>query len=260
VLNAHSLFFETLGELGVVGLALLLVALGGIVAGLAWKARGPGRGVPAAALAATLTWIAHAAVDWDWQLVAVSIWVFGLAAAVMARPAPAEELARPAFVARIPPRPLRIVLALAALALAIVPYRMAQSQGDLNAAFAAYQRGDCPTAVDRSLASLGAVGQRTEPWELVAYCDVKGGRGTLAVRAIDQAVALDPDNWELHYAKALVLGSQRRDPRPAARRAYALNPLQAETQAALKAFHTSRPRLWDRRARRLPLPIFSAHP
>jgi O-antigen ligase len=260
VLNAHSLFFETLGELGAVGLALLVIALGGIVAGLAWRARGPARGVPAAALAATLTWIAHAAVDWDWQLVAVSIWVFGLAGAVLARPAPAEELAAPAFVARILPRPLRIVIALAALALAIVPFRMAQSEARLEAAVNAFLGGNCPAAVDGSLASLGAVGQRTEPWELIAYCDVRGGRGKLALRAIDQAVALDPDNWELHYAKALVLGAQSRDPRPEARRAHALNPLQSEPQAAVKAFHTKKPRLWNRRARRLPLPIYTAKP
>lgn len=261
VLNAHSLFFETLGELGIVGLALIVVALGAIVVGLAWRARGPNRGVPAAALAATITWIAHAAVDWDWQLVAVSIWVFGLAGAVLAAPAVAEETSpRRRFAARVPPRLLRLVLALAVLALAIQPFRMAQSESRLEAGVDAFLKGDCPTAVDDALASLSAVNQRSEPWELLAYCDVQGGRGALGLKAIDAAVSRDPDNWELRYGQALVRGSQRKDPRPAARTALRLNPLGQQTQDAVKAFRTSDPRKWDRRARRLPLPIFTAQP
>ena len=87
VLDAHSLYIETLGELGVVGLALLLTALGAILAGLAWRLRGPGRPAAAAVLAATLTWAVHAGVDWDWELAAVTIWVFGLAGIALA-PAP----------------------------------------------------------------------------------------------------------------------------------------------------------------------------
>jgi O-Antigen ligase len=257
VLNAHSLFFETLGELGAVGLALLLIALGAIVVGLAWRSRGPGRGVPAAALAATITWIAHAAVDWDWQLAAVSIWVFGLAGAVLAR---SDHEGRRPFAARMPPRTLRIVLALAALALAVVPARMAQSESRLEAGVNAFLRGDCPAAVDAALDSLSAVAQRTEPWELLAYCDVRAGRGPLALKAIGEGVARDPDNWELHYARALVLGSQARDPRPEARRALALNPQSTQTREAVKAFRTKKPKLWDRRARRLPLPVFTAKP
>jgi O-antigen ligase len=64
VRDAHSIWFETAAELGVVGLALLLMLFGGTaVAALrvppAWVAG------PAAAL---VVWVVHSALDWDWEL------------------------------------------------------------------------------------------------------------------------------------------------------------------------------------------------
>jgi HAMP domain-containing protein len=185
----------------------------------------------------------------------VTIWVFGLAGAVLAAPPGAP---RTGLAARQPGRTLRLVLALAALALAIAPLRTAQSQQRLETAFDAFLRGDCATTVNQALGSLDAVSQRTEPWELLAYCDAEHGQDQLALRAIRAAVARDPGDWELHYGEALVEGVQGVDPRPAAARALALNPLGPQTKLAAKAFHTHRRRLWERRAARLPLPIFTA--
>ena len=246
VLNAHSLYLETLGELGAVGLGLLALGLGAIVIGLVLRLRGPDGAVAAAALAATLTWLVHAGVDWDWQLAAVTVWMFGLAAAVLAAPA--------GFAAGTPGRTLRLLLALGAVALALAPLRTAQSQAALDRAVTAFLRGDCPTSVDAALDSLAAVRERAEPWELIAYCDVRAGRGRLALRAIRGAVARDPGNWAFHYGEALVRGSQRRDPRRAAARAHALNPREPLTTQAVRAFRTSRPAAWQRRALRLKLP------
>jgi O-antigen ligase len=62
--NAHSLYLETLAELGVVGLALLLVFL--------VLALTRARASPAAA-AVVAAWAVHAAVDWDWQLPAATL-------------------------------------------------------------------------------------------------------------------------------------------------------------------------------------------
>jgi O-antigen ligase len=61
--NAHSLYLETFAELGVVGLALLVCALALALV----RAREP------AALAVLAAFAVHAAVDWDWQLPAVTI-------------------------------------------------------------------------------------------------------------------------------------------------------------------------------------------
>lgn len=76
VLNAHSLEVETIGELGIVGIALLLVFLGSIVAGAVHtrvnSRGGLGRSQGAAVSGACTVWIVHGAFDWDWQMTAVT--------------------------------------------------------------------------------------------------------------------------------------------------------------------------------------------
>ena len=70
VRDAHSLYMETLAELGPVGLALLLVALA-----LPLVAAVRARRVPlvSAAFAAYVAFLAHSGVDWDWELAAVTL-------------------------------------------------------------------------------------------------------------------------------------------------------------------------------------------
>lgn len=71
VLDAHSLYLEQLAELGLVGLALLLLALAPpLVAAL----RGPAaRAGLAAATGAYVAFLLHAGLDWDWELPAVTV-------------------------------------------------------------------------------------------------------------------------------------------------------------------------------------------
>ena len=246
VMDAHSLYIETLGEMGIVGITLLTVALLAIAVGLVTRLRGPARPGAAAVLGVLGTWMLHAGVDWDWELTAVSVWVFGLAGIALAAP-----VGRPA---RSPmPRLLRLLAALALLVLAISPAAMWRSQTQLHEAAGAFERGDCAGSVDAALNSLGAVGARAEPWELIAYCNVRLGQPQLAIDAADAAVRRDPDNWEYHYTLALVRGAARKDPRKAAAEALRLNPEQPEAQEAVKAFRTDRPAQWERRARKLPI-------
>jgi O-antigen ligase len=70
VQNAHSLYVETLAELGVVGLALLLFALA-TPALAATRIRGSP--YAAGAFGAYVASAAHTAVDWDWALPAVTL-------------------------------------------------------------------------------------------------------------------------------------------------------------------------------------------
>jgi len=67
VRDAHSLELETAAELGLVGLGLLAGFLGGVAwCGARGRQRAPGLVAgPAAALAA---WLAHSALDWDWEM------------------------------------------------------------------------------------------------------------------------------------------------------------------------------------------------
>ncbi len=64
VRDAHSIWFETAAELGLVGLALLGMLFGGTVLA---ALRAPAAQVagPAAAL---IVWAVHSALDWDWEL------------------------------------------------------------------------------------------------------------------------------------------------------------------------------------------------
>ncbi len=83
--DAHSLFIETLGELGLVGFILLVSTLLLIVGAFAWRARGPDRAMFAALLAAGIGWAIAAGVDWDWEMPAVTLWLFAFGGAVLAR-------------------------------------------------------------------------------------------------------------------------------------------------------------------------------
>jgi hypothetical protein len=65
----HSLYFETLAELGVIGAVLLVLAL---VPPLVAFALVHGHSEASATLAAFVVFLAHASVDWDWQLPAVT--------------------------------------------------------------------------------------------------------------------------------------------------------------------------------------------
>ena len=74
VTDAHSLYLQTLGELGIVGFMSMVIAVVGAVALLATRIRGRDRTVFAALFAAALAWAIHAGVDWDWQMPAVTLW------------------------------------------------------------------------------------------------------------------------------------------------------------------------------------------
>jgi hypothetical protein len=149
----------------------------------------------------------------------------------------------------------RIGLVLGCLLLAVVPGRIMFSEARLDDGRAAFARGDCAGAVDSALGSIDALAVRADPYVILGYCDVRLGLPELAVRAMDGAVARDPGNWETHYGRALVLGAAGLDPRPSARRALALNPLEPLAREAVEAFATEDPQTWRRRALEARLPV-----
>jgi O-antigen ligase len=257
--DGHSLYLEVLGELGLVGIGLLALALLLILGGFAALARGPDRMIGAALFAAGVTWALHAGVDWQWEMPAVTAWVFAtgglaLAGRVDRSRAPAYPAGRSRPALRSLPR---LLAAVGALLLLLVPLAIHRSQGPLFAAARAWSAGDCPTAIDRALASRDALAIRPEPYVLIGYCDVRLGRPRLAVRALERAARLDPDNWEMHYGLALVRAAAGLDPRPQARVAARLNPSDSDLATALvtSLVSTDDPRAWRRRALAAPLPL-----
>jgi O-Antigen ligase len=81
--DAHSLYVETLAELGLVGLALLVALL----VAVAMCGRRAYRAAPAAAagpIAALAVWALHAGLDWDWEMPALTLVALALAGLVCA--------------------------------------------------------------------------------------------------------------------------------------------------------------------------------
>jgi O-antigen ligase len=67
--DAHSLYLESLAELGLIGVLLLAVALAAPLVAI----RRPTRAVLAGLAGAYVAFVVHAAVDWDWELPAVTL-------------------------------------------------------------------------------------------------------------------------------------------------------------------------------------------
>src|SRR5947199_212703 len=84
VLDAHSLYLETLSELGPLGLVLLLGTLALLLGAARAARRHP---LACAALGAYVAFLVHAGIDWDWEMPAVttSALICGAALAVSAR-------------------------------------------------------------------------------------------------------------------------------------------------------------------------------
>jgi O-antigen ligase len=79
----HSLYLGTLAELGVVGFAALLAFLGGVAAAASrlWRFD---PGLTAGPAAALTVGAAHAGLDWDWEMPAVTLVALALTAALVA--------------------------------------------------------------------------------------------------------------------------------------------------------------------------------
>jgi hypothetical protein len=127
VVNAHSLYVETLAELGLVGVAILVgffvVVLVAAVR-LVMRSEFEARARAAAATAALAAFMVSAAADWVWQLPVLPVAFLLLAAAVLA-PAPRRAVVRaPAAITSLDgsgtdSHPRRLVLRCALLATAI---------------------------------------------------------------------------------------------------------------------------------------------
>jgi len=84
VRQPHSLWLQTLAELGIVGLALLLLAVAGLALA-ARRAHGRDPTAVSGAIAVLAAWAIHASFDWDWQLPAVTLPAVVLAGALLAQ-------------------------------------------------------------------------------------------------------------------------------------------------------------------------------
>lgn len=215
VRDAHELYLETLAEVGPLGLALLALAL---AVPLAAAVRARRRPLAAAAFGAYVAWLAHAAVDWDWELTGVSLAALLCGGALVV--AAAGERGRPSAAIR----GAGLALAVAAGAFAFVGLG-----ANIHLASAASAAGDARW-LDSERSARAAL--RWAPWSPQAWqrvAEAQIGRGRLAEgsASLRRAIAKDPRDWELWLELAEVA-----DSRKALARAEALNPLSAEVADA----------------------------
>jgi hypothetical protein len=246
VVDAHSLYLQSLAELGIVGFVLILVVVLGILVGLAGRIRGPDRALYAALFAVSLAWAVHQAFDWDWQMPAVTLGVFILAGLALAR-ARDGKVGLSGLVVE------RTFIALGWLLLAIAPLLVATSFSRLERSASELQRGECTSARHEALSSLSLSAKRPQAYVIVGVCDLEQGFAQAAVPAMAQAATLEPESWEQQFWLADARAAAGVDPHAAIRRALELNPREAGLRNAARKLSSDNPRAWEAAAPRLRL-------
>ncbi|HZT53529.1 MAG TPA: O-antigen ligase family protein, partial [Gaiellaceae bacterium] len=214
VRDAHGLYVETLSELGLVGLALLVAALAvPLVAGLRRRAVSC---VPALA-GAYVAFLAHLAVDWDWELSGVALTgLFVGCLLVVARRDGGERAVRG-----------RVRLAVAGVSLAAAAFAFVGLVGNtaLARAQAASRAGRYPEAVAAAARARAWMPWSPAPLEALGTARLGEDDVAAARAAFRAAVALDPHDWEpwLDLA-ATVQGRARRRAVAHARALYPRSP------------------------------------
>lgn len=260
---AYSLYLETMAELGLVGLLLLVGTIATLLLGSASLIRGPGKAPAAAAFAVIVAWTLRAGLDIDWQTPAVCVPVFALGGLALARGAEAAGARgglspRPVWLQRAADLSagwLRPVLVLACLALMVPAARWAIGQSRTAEAVAALGSRDCRSARASAADAISAANVGPRPYEVLAMCAAREGHPSLAVTRAEGAIAHDPHSWEPRYVLALARASAGLDPRAQTASALALDPNRDLLQIARSAFEGSSPRHWRRAARTLPLAL-----
>src|SRR4051812_2949484 len=242
VRDAHSLYFEVIGELGIVGIALLAAALLALAFGTLRAALRLGNPVYAAAVAVFAMWLVRAGVDWDWEMPVVTVPALALAAAgaagLQARGVPPlSDLAR-------------ILIGIGWLAIALTPALIYVSQGRLDTSVDRYYRSDFVGARDKAESSLSALGARAQPYEVIGYSELHRNQPAAAVAAMRSAIKRDPDNWRFHYGLALAQMAAGADALPEARRASALERFGTLPPQLLHALNRTPRPLWPNLVRR----------
>ena len=191
VTDAHNLYAQTLGELGLIGGALLAIFLGlPLVAAI----RARWHPLAATALGAYVAYLVHCIVDWDWQVPAVTLLaLFAAAALVVAARGESQAAARPLA------RTVRIVIGALAAVAAVVAFvgligniALARSEQALQA-----DKG-------KVVVSEAKRAHRWAPWSAQALRDLGDGNVLIGNKQagladLQRAAAKDPGDWETWY-------------------------------------------------------------
>ena len=237
VRDAHSLWLQTLGELGLLGLIPLACAfvLAVVVGARRLAGRAPdARMAPAALLAALLAWILGASLDWIWQLTAVGAigvvclaLLSGPASRTGAEPATlAFPEARPGRAARGAGLPAIAAMAVVAIAIGCAVALPWLVQREIRASQAAVRSHDLADATRRALGARSLQPWAASPYLQLALIDETRGDLRSSISAIRQATKRDPGDWRLWlvYTRVATQAGRIRAARKALAHVRELNP------------------------------------
>jgi O-antigen ligase len=195
ITDAHSLYLETLGELGVVGFALICAAFALGAGAAITRLRGQFDGLTdahAALIACFLAYAIGAGLDWMWELTVVS--VVGIAAIGWALGGDGE--------ARQRALPLRVVIpAIAVLAIVAQAIPLGSTLA-IRDSQAAARRGELAEALADARTSRDVQPWAARPYLQLALVFEEGGRLPEARRSIRQAIDRDAEDWRLWLVRA----------------------------------------------------------
>ena len=195
---AHSLYLEALGELGIVGLLLLVAAVLVALVGAVRSALVLQSSEIAAAAACGIAFFAAAAYDWVWQLAGVAVVGVGMLGFALG----ALPSTRSSALGRL--GVLRPALALVAVAAIIPQYVVLATGSHIRNSQAAFEAGDGPRARSEALAA-----KAIEPWAASPYLQLgliseAEGNYSAAARWLDDAISRSKRDWSLWLTAARI--------------------------------------------------------
>ena len=211
VRDAHSLYAEMLAEVGVIGLALLALALLVVLAAVVRGRRTP---LVAASGGAFVAWAAHSSLDWNWELVGVTTCSLlsggvGLLAATRSRRALLRDRTRVPLLA--------LVGTLSVFAVVSVVGNQA-----LFAGREAVERKEWARAAEHARRSERLLPWSHEPVQVAGDAAAGLGDRQGALEAYRRAVEMNPVSWVAWLRLAQVAEGEERT--RAYARVHVLNP------------------------------------
>lgn len=211
--DAHSLYLETLAELGPVGLVLLLVTLLIPFGAVRRARRSP---LAAVACGAYVAFLLHAAVDWDWEMPTLTL--TGLFCAIVLLAAGRRESEPKPLSSRTRIGAAAAVTGLFAFALIALLGNSAVSASSKSADGGHYARAESQARHAMSFLPWSA-----EPWRRLGEAQALSGNLAGARVSFRQAIEKDRRDWTLWFE--LAEASRGADRQQALAVASRLNPL-----------------------------------